>query len=84
MVLEIRLLVGSEDKDERDWKGEYGGICIAGNVLFLIVSGDSTGMFPLCLFIKLYMYELCFFIYVILQSKFCFQKVDWCEIHKKF
>lgn len=46
MVLDIRLPVGSEDKDERDWKGEYGGICIAGNVLFLIVSGDSTGMFP--------------------------------------
>lgn len=65
MVLEIRLLVGFEDKDERDWKGEYGGICIVGNVLFFIVSGDFIGMFFLCLFIKLYMYELCFFIYVI-------------------
>ena len=46
--MQKQILVDFEVEDGGGWKGEYGGICTASNVLFLILSGESTDMFPLC------------------------------------
>ena len=41
------MLIDFEDEDDRVWKMQR-GICIASNVLFLILSGNSMDMFLLC------------------------------------
>ena len=57
------MLVDFEDEDDRVWKRKW-GIYIASNVLYPILSDNSMDMFLLCWFMKVYIYELCFFIYV--------------------